>query len=98
MKRERVLNAHRTSDLYMQFQSIKHKIDVDFAPETPKPSSYSNKRGWEKAMFIWKCALKNAVSLHFQCEANQQQTNQEATDELKAHGGHADNADPCVWI
>ena len=55
MKRERVPNAHLTSDLYMQFESIKHKIDVGFVPETPKPSSYSNKRGWEKAMHMEKC-------------------------------------------
>ena len=67
-KRERVVNAHRASDLYMEFQSLKRTLDVgkvdidlDFVPDTPKASSYTNKRDWERAMFTWKNAMRLVV-------------------------------------
>ena len=74
-KRERVVNAHRASDLYREFQSLKHTlairkvdIDLDFVPDTPKASSFTSKRSWERAMFKWKNAMRLVVRCASQIE------------------------------
>ena len=54
-KRQALIHSYRKQPLYVKYKAEKSSDQ----PDTPVPSAYHSKKGWERAVYSWKSAMKS---------------------------------------